>query len=77
MHNICPQNIFNALIVPIVSFIEIYVVEFQKCGLPHAHILLTVATKDKPAYLEDVDRLISVKIHDQIMDPLAYDTSQV
>ena len=49
----------------IASFTEVYVVEFQKRGLLHAHILLTVAPEDKPICLEDVDRLISAEILDQ------------
>jgi len=57
----------------IASFIEVYVVEFQKRGLPHAHIPLTVATEDNPAFLEYVDRLISAEILDQTIDPLTYE----
>ena len=57
--------------MPTVSFIELHVVKFQKCGLPHAHILLTATMKDKPACPEDVDRLISAEIPDQTMDLLA------
>jgi len=62
------------MLILIVSFIEVYVVEFQKQGLPHTHILLTIVTKDKPVCREDVDRLISAKILDQTIDPLTYDT---
>ena len=58
----------------IAYFTEVYVVEFQKRGLPHAHILLTVASEDKPICPEDVDRLISAEIPDQTTDPLAYET---
>jgi len=36
------------MLILIVSFTEVYVVEFQKRGLPHAHILLTVTSEDKP-----------------------------
>ncbi|OWZ04457.1 Helitron helicase, partial [Phytophthora megakarya] len=34
-----------------------YVVEYQKRGLPHAHILLILRPEDKPVSAEDVDRL--------------------
>jgi len=68
-----PRTIFNVVIMPTISFTELYVVEFQKHGLPHAHILLTVATEDKPTCPEDVDRIISAKIFYQTTDPLAYD----
>jgi len=53
------------MLMLIASFTEVYVVEFQKRGLLHAHILLTVAPEDKPICLEDVDRLISAEILDQ------------
>jgi len=62
------------MLILITSFTEVYVVEFQKRGLPHAHLVLTVAMEDKPFCPEDVDRLISAKILDQTIDPLAYDT---
>jgi len=58
----------------IASFSEVYVVEFQKRGLPHAHILLTVASEDKPMCPEDVDRRISAEIPNQTTDPLEYET---
>ncbi len=34
---------------------HIHVVEFQKRGLPHAHILLIMADEDKPRTTEDYD----------------------
>jgi hypothetical protein len=40
----------------------IYVIEFQKCGLPHAHILIFFAEDCKPHTVEDVDRMISVEL---------------
>jgi hypothetical protein len=38
---------------------RIYVIEFQKCGLLHAHILIFFAEDYKPHTVKDVDRLIS------------------
>jgi len=32
---------------------HIHVIEFQKRGLPHAHILLIMADEDKPQTTED------------------------
>jgi hypothetical protein len=40
----------------------IYVVEFQKCGLPHAHILIFFTKNYKPHTVEDVDRMISAEL---------------
>jgi hypothetical protein len=40
----------------------IYVVEFQKRGLLHAHILMFFTEDCKPHTIEDVDRMISAKL---------------
>jgi hypothetical protein len=40
----------------------IYVIEFQKRGLPHAHILIFFAEYYKPHTVEDVDHMISVEL---------------
>ena len=41
-----------------------WVVEFQKRGLPHAHILLIVAPEDKPRSPEDVDSRVCAELPD-------------
>ena len=41
-----------------------WVIEFQKRGLPHAHILLIVQHCDKPQSPEDVDLRISAELPD-------------
>jgi hypothetical protein len=41
------------------------VVEFQKRGLPHIHLLVTMAEDDKPITPEDVNRVISAEIPDK------------
>jgi hypothetical protein len=43
----------------------IYVIEFQKRGLPHAHILIFFAEDYKPHTVEDVNRMISVELRIQ------------
>ncbi len=40
----------------------IYVIQFQKRGLPHAHIFIFFAEECKPHMVEDVDRMISVEL---------------
>ncbi|GMF54686.1 unnamed protein product [Phytophthora fragariaefolia] len=40
---------------------RIYVVEFQKRGLPHAHIVIIVAEEDKPRTREIIDKLVSAE----------------
>ncbi|XP_071919007.1 uncharacterized protein [Coffea arabica] len=54
--------------------IYISVIEFQKRGLPHTHITLTLAPKDKPLTTEHIDEIICAEIPDKNADPLAYDT---
>jgi hypothetical protein len=46
------------------------VVEFQKRGLPHAHILLWLADKlDTP---EKIDRVVSAELPDKEKEPTLY-----
>src|SRR6201988_3801045 len=49
-----------------------YVVEFQKRGLPHTHILLILASEDKPQTPKDYDRIISAEIPDSVTQPKLY-----
>ena len=42
-----------------------YVVEFQKRGLPHAHILLVMDRKDKPFTVAQIDAVVSARLPDQ------------
>ena len=53
---------------------HIHVIEFQKRGLPHAHILLIVSAADKPRTVEDIDKIVSAKIPDPVNQRLAYET---
>ena len=48
------------------------VVEFQKRGSPHAHILLIVRSCDKPKTPADVDRLVSAEVPDRAADHELY-----
>ena len=52
---------------------KIHVIEFQKRGLPHAHILLILNSNDKPRSCDDYDKLVSAEIPDS-NDPLLYET---
>ncbi|POM79458.1 LOW QUALITY PROTEIN: Helitron helicase-like protein [Phytophthora palmivora] len=53
---------------------RIHVVEYQKRGLPHAHILLIMRPEDKPVTAEDVDRLTSAELPDKETHPELYET---
>ncbi|KAH9613340.1 hypothetical protein KSS87_013368, partial [Heliosperma pusillum] len=48
----------------------VYTVEFQKRGLPHAHILLFLDRDDKFPAAADVDKIIAAEIPDPIEDPV-------
>jgi hypothetical protein len=52
----------------------IYVIEFQKHGLPHAHILIFFAKDYKPHMVEDVDRMISAELLNPETNRLAHKT---
>lgn len=43
-----------------------YSVEWQKRGLPHAHILVWLVDKIRP---EEIESIISAEIHDETVDP--------
>jgi hypothetical protein len=49
-------------------------VEFQKRGLPHAHILLILDEASKLRTAEDFDSMVSAEILDSIRHPEAYET---
>lgn len=47
-------------------------IEFQKRGLPHAHILIWLHADDKPKNPADYDRFVSAEIPDAHLDPELY-----
>ena len=49
-----------------------YTIEFQKRGLPHAHILLTLDSADKIYSARDVDATCTAEIPDKDADPELY-----
>ncbi|XP_013601568.1 PREDICTED: uncharacterized protein LOC106309027 [Brassica oleracea var. oleracea] len=51
----------------------IYTIEFQKRGLPHAHILLWLKPRSKMPTTSDIDKVISAEIPDQATDPILYE----
>ncbi|XP_020972552.1 uncharacterized protein LOC110269208 [Arachis ipaensis] len=57
----------------IISFAVVYTIEFQKHGLPHAHILLFLHHDDKFPTEKDMDRIISAEIPNKVNDPLYYE----
>ncbi|XP_044578963.1 uncharacterized protein LOC123261436 [Cotesia glomerata] len=51
----------------------IWVIEFQKRGLPHLHMLITLKSNSKITRPEQVDRLIPAEIPDPVIDPTLFD----
>ena len=47
----------------------VYTIEFQKRGLPHAHIILFLADADKPRKPDHIDRLVSAEMPDPLLQP--------
>jgi hypothetical protein len=54
------------------TIVGIYVIEFQKRELPHAHILIFFAEDYKPHTIEDVDRMISAELPNPETNRLAH-----
>lgn len=50
----------------------VYTIEFQKRGLPHAHILLWIDRENKSFTVTDVDNVISAEIPDKENQPEMY-----
>jgi len=70
LKNILKENIFGKVLA------YLYMIEFQKCGLTHAHIFIILAQKQKPQTVTKYDALISAEISDKDSDLLTFDTVQ-
>jgi len=56
------------------TIVGIYVIEFQKCALPHAHILIFFVEDYKPHTVKDVDHVISAELSNPKTNRLAHET---
>ncbi|XP_076949283.1 uncharacterized protein LOC143621878 [Bidens hawaiensis] len=52
--------------------IIVYTVEFQKCGLPHAHLCLFMHADHKLPTVNHIDPFISAELPDKVEDPELY-----
>lgn len=50
-----------------------YVVEFQKRGLPHVQMLIWLDAEFKRNLTNNVDKFVTAEIPDPITDPVGYD----
>ncbi|KAL8151508.1 hypothetical protein V2J09_021316 [Rumex salicifolius] len=77
LHDIRENEIFgptNAGFLVVVykikfKFTAVYTIEFQKRGLPHAHMLLWLRDESKAITANDIDDIISVEFPSQESDP--------
>ena len=53
---------------------RIWVVEFQKRGLPHAHMLLILDEGSRPVEPADFDRFVCAELPDPRTDPELFET---
>ncbi|RUS16258.1 LOW QUALITY PROTEIN: hypothetical protein BC937DRAFT_91431 [Endogone sp. FLAS-F59071] len=51
---------------------RMYVIEFQKQGLPHVHILIILHPDDKPKTVEDINSIVCAEIPNLIQQPYLY-----
>ncbi|KAI7935625.1 hypothetical protein MJO28_016496 [Puccinia striiformis f. sp. tritici] len=51
----------------------VWVIEFQKRGLPHLHLMLTLEEKDRPDTPDKVDLLVCAELPDPKFEPKLYD----
>jgi hypothetical protein len=56
------------------TIVGIYVIEFQKHGLPYAHILIFFAEDYKPHMVKDVYHMISAQLSNPETNRLAHKT---
>ncbi|GBM36698.1 hypothetical protein AVEN_221965-1 [Araneus ventricosus] len=51
------------------SIVQVYTVEFQNRGLPHAHILIVLRAGDKFSTSEHIDQFVCAEIPSSIENP--------
>ncbi|XP_074378692.1 uncharacterized protein LOC141720243 [Apium graveolens] len=51
-----------------------HVIEFQKRGLPHAHMLIWLHPNDRPKIIEQIDKMVSAEIPVPSIDPVGYES---
>ncbi|XP_063939345.1 uncharacterized protein LOC135148359 [Daucus carota subsp. sativus] len=67
LHDIRQESFFGTCIG------VMYVVEFQKRGLPHVHMLIWLDSESKVKLKRDVDKFVSAEIPDPQIDPAGYE----
>jgi hypothetical protein len=52
---------------------HVHVIEFQKRGLPHCHMLVILRNEDKMRHRDDIDRIVSAEFPNENDDPVLYE----
>ncbi|CAN1780531.1 ATP-dependent DNA helicase PIF1 [Linum perenne] len=65
-------RVFKLKIIAL-TFADVEVVEFQKRGLPHVHMLIFLAEEDKLYSASDIDSVIQAEIPNKHLDPKCYE----
>jgi hypothetical protein len=68
LHEIIHENIFGE----VASWM--FVIEFQKRGLPHCHLILVMKPGHKPTTTDDIDAIVSAELPDPVTAPNLYRT---
>jgi hypothetical protein len=66
MVDLLEKNVFGKVAA------KIHVIEFQKRGLPHAHLLLILESNSNPRGPEDYDRFVSAEVPNYQHIPILY-----
>ena len=61
------KHIFGKVVV------HVHVIEFQKRGLPHGHILIILRPKYKIMSIDQYEKFVSVEILDSIRYPILHE----
>jgi hypothetical protein len=62
----------NAVFGKVTAYMD--VIEFQKRGLPHAHILLIPDTANKPRTPEQIEKIVSAEIPNPVTQNILFDS---
>ena len=64
---ISSKNIFGRTVA------HVFVIEFQKRGMPHSHMLIIMENENKPRDGSTIDRIVSSEIPDPLQCPQLYE----
>jgi len=63
LHDLTKKKVFGTAIT------FIYIIEFQKCSLPHTHILIILNSRHKPHTPTDIDSMVCAEIPNEATHP--------